>query len=81
MAAADRYKYVPKNAAASPALLPEGFKSRWEPDDQKGNGNLMTPAKTLEALKLVKTGGAGGKDGTRPGRPAGPPRRQSCRRR
>jgi kynurenine formamidase len=52
----DRYKDLPKNAAPSPALSPEWFRSRWGPDDQKGNGNLMTPAKTLEALKLLKTG-------------------------
>jgi kynurenine formamidase len=30
--------------------------SRWGPDDQRGAGNLMTPAKTLEAARLIKTG-------------------------
>jgi kynurenine formamidase len=56
MAEQDHYEDLPENAAASPALSPEWFKSRWGPDDQKGNGNLMTPAKTLQAIKLVKSG-------------------------
>ena len=32
------------------------FNSRWGPEDQRGNGNLMTPAKVLQATKLIKTG-------------------------
>src|SRR5215475_9527032 len=29
---------------------------RWEPMDQKGNFNYITPAKVLDALKLVREG-------------------------
>jgi hypothetical protein len=47
---------VPENAVDSPALSPEWFKSRWGPEDQRGNGNLMTSAKVLEAVKLIRTG-------------------------
>ena len=56
MAGKGNYDDLPENASASPALSPEWWKSRWGPEDQKGNGNLMTPAKTLEAIKLIKTG-------------------------
>ena len=41
---------------ASPVLSPEWFKSRWGPDDQRGNGNLMTAKKVLEAVNLIETG-------------------------
>jgi kynurenine formamidase len=30
--------------------------SRWGADDQRGNGNLMNPAKVLEASRLIRTG-------------------------
>ena len=40
---------VPANAGDSPALGPDWYLSRWGADDQRGNGNLMTPAKVLEA--------------------------------
>src|SRR6478735_10830842 len=42
--------------AISPVLGKEWFNSRWGPEDQRGNGNLMTPLKVLDALKLVRTG-------------------------
>ena len=32
------------------------YPSRWGPGDQRGNGNLQTPAKVLEAVKLIRTG-------------------------
>ena len=41
---------------ASPALGETWYPSRWGSGDQRGNGNLMAPAKTLEALSLVRTG-------------------------
>jgi hypothetical protein len=40
----------------SPVLSDEWFKSRWGPEDQRGNGNLMTAQKVLEAVGLIKTG-------------------------
>ena len=40
----------------SPALSPDWHESRWGGDDQRGNGNLMNPAKVLEAQKLIRTG-------------------------
>ena len=56
MAGKKEYDELPENAAASPALGPRWFQSRWGPGDQKGNGNLMTPAKVLQATKLIKSG-------------------------
>ena len=40
----------------SPVLADGWMNSRWGPDDQRGNGNLMTPQKVLEAVGLIKTG-------------------------
>ncbi len=40
----------------SPALAADWFKSRWGRDDQRGNGNLVTAQKVLEAVRLIKTG-------------------------
>ena len=40
----------------SPALGPDWYPSRWGPEDQRGNGNLVTPAKVLEAVSLIRTG-------------------------
>lgn len=40
----------------SPALGANWYPSRWGADDQRGNGNLMGPAKVLQALALVRTG-------------------------
>ena len=37
-------------------LKADWFNSRWGRDDQRGNGNLMTREKVLEAVKLIKTG-------------------------
>ncbi len=42
--------------AISPVLAAEWFNSRWGPEDQRGNGNLMTAQKVLEAISLIKTG-------------------------
>jgi kynurenine formamidase len=39
-----------------PILGQDWYPSRWGADDQRGNGNLMTPAKVLEATRLIKTG-------------------------
>ena len=47
---------LPESADPSPALGDDWYPSRWGPDDQKGNGNLMQPAKVLAALQLVRTG-------------------------
>lgn len=41
---------------SSPALGESWYPSRWGSGDQRGNGNLMGPAKTLGALSLVRTG-------------------------
>ena len=40
----------------SPVLKADWFNSRWGKEDQRGNGNLMTREKVLEAVKLIKTG-------------------------
>jgi hypothetical protein len=40
----------------SPALALDWFNSRWGREDQRGNGNLMTAQKVLEAVRLVRTG-------------------------
>jgi kynurenine formamidase len=42
--------------AASPALGEDWYPSRWGADDQRGNANLMRPAKVLQALALVRSG-------------------------
>jgi hypothetical protein len=42
--------------SVSPALKADWFNSRWGREDQRGNGNLMTRDKVLEAVKLIKTG-------------------------
>jgi kynurenine formamidase len=47
---------VPANAGDSPALGPNWHVSRWGAEDQRGNGNLQTSAKVLEATRLIKTG-------------------------
>lgn len=39
-----------------PILGEPWYPSRWGADDQRGNGNLMTPAKVIEATRLIKTG-------------------------
>ena len=39
-----------------PILGKPWYPSRWGADDQRGNGNLMTPAKVIEATQLIKTG-------------------------
>jgi hypothetical protein len=40
----------------SPVLAADWSNSRWGPEDQRGNGNLMTRQKVLEAVSLIKTG-------------------------
>ena len=40
----------------SPVLKADWFDSRWGKEDQRGNGNLMTREKVLEAVKLIRTG-------------------------
>ena len=42
--------------SVSPVLKADWFNSRWGREDQRGNGNLMTREKVLEAVKLIKTG-------------------------
>jgi hypothetical protein len=42
--------------SVSPVLKADWFNSRWGREDQRGNGNLMTRDKVLEAVKLIKTG-------------------------
>ena len=39
----------------SPALGADWYPSRWGADDQRGNGNLLGPAKVKQALALVET--------------------------
>lgn len=39
-----------------PALALDWFNSRWGREDQRGNGNLMTAQKVLEAVRLIRTG-------------------------
>jgi hypothetical protein len=53
-AGSDRPK--PEQANESPALGAGWYPSRWGPDDQRGNGNLMTAAKVLQATSLIRTG-------------------------
>jgi len=47
---------VPAEADAIPTLGLDWQVSRWGPEDQRGAGNLMNPAKVLEASRLIKTG-------------------------
>ena len=42
--------------SVSPVLKADWFNSRWGKEDQRGNGNLMTREKVLEAVKLIRTG-------------------------
>jgi kynurenine formamidase len=49
-------KSVPMEGDDSPALGLNWQASRWGPEDQRGNGNLMNPAKVIEASRLIKTG-------------------------
>ncbi|MDP6375276.1 MAG: cyclase family protein [Pseudomonadales bacterium] len=44
--------------AASPTFAQECTPSRWGPDDQIGNANLITAESVLRASKLIKTGKA-----------------------
>ena len=46
----------PSSESLSPVLKADWFNSRWGKEDQRGNGNLMTREKVLEAVKLIKTG-------------------------
>jgi hypothetical protein len=47
---------APEPNSLSPVLKADWFNSRWGRDDQRGNGNLMTRDKVLEAVRLIKTG-------------------------
>ena len=49
---------VPSDAVAedNPTLGLDWQPSRWGPQDQRGNGNLMNAAKVLEASRLIRTG-------------------------
>jgi kynurenine formamidase len=49
---------VPSDAVAdaNPTLGLDWQASRWGPQDQRGNGNLMNAAKVLEASRLIRTG-------------------------
>jgi kynurenine formamidase len=49
-------KDVSNEGDDSPALGLNWQASRWGPDDQRGAGNLMSPAKALAASRLIKTG-------------------------
>jgi hypothetical protein len=42
--------------SVSPILKADWFDSRWGQGDQRGNGNLMTREKVLEAVKPIRTG-------------------------
>ncbi|MCB8881519.1 cyclase family protein [Acidisoma cellulosilytica] len=44
------------SADDNPALGEDWFPSRWGAEDQRGNGNLLSPAKVLEALTLARSG-------------------------
>lgn len=46
----------PVDSEEIPTLGLDWQPSRWGPDDQRGNGNLMSPAKVLEATRLIRTG-------------------------
>jgi kynurenine formamidase len=46
----------PISADEIPTLGLEWHASRWGPQDQRGNGNLMNPAKVLEASRLIRSG-------------------------
>ena len=47
---------TPQPKGISPVLSADWSNSRWGPEDQRGNGNLMTAQKVLEAVSLIKTG-------------------------
>ena len=41
---------------ASPAAAEECKPSQWGPDDELGSANLVTPERTMAAMKMVKQG-------------------------
>src|ERR1700761_2981469 len=45
---------MPEQPDDSPALGRDWYPSRWGSDDQRGNGNLMSPEKVRQALALVE---------------------------
>jgi kynurenine formamidase len=45
----------PHDTDPSPALGSDWYPSRWGTDDQRGNGNLLGPAKVKQALALIET--------------------------
>ena len=47
---------APGGAVDDPTRGLDWGPSTWGPDDQRGAGNLMGPAKVLEAIRLIKTG-------------------------
>ncbi|MGO8799284.1 MAG: cyclase family protein [Roseiarcus sp.] len=47
---------APADSDEIPTLGLDWQASRWGPEDQRGAGNLMTPAKALAASRLIKTG-------------------------
>jgi kynurenine formamidase len=49
-------KEVAVDASNIPSLGLDWQVSRWGANDQRGNGNLMNPAKVLEASRLIRTG-------------------------
>src|SRR4029077_15492056 len=53
---AERRAAMDDEKGLSPVLSANWSNSRWGRDDQRGNGNLMPPAKVLEAPRLIRTG-------------------------
>ena len=47
---------APRGDGEHPILSGSWYPSPWGADDQRGNGNLMSAAKVLEATGLIKTG-------------------------
>ena len=47
---------ISASASANEYTRSQWWPSRWGPDDQRGALNLLTPAKVLEATKLIRTG-------------------------
>lgn len=43
-------------ASAQTPAGPEWWPSEWGPDDERGNANLVTPAKVLEAAAMIREG-------------------------
>jgi hypothetical protein len=41
--------------SVSPVVKADWFSLRWGREDQRGNGNLMTRGKVLEATRLINT--------------------------